>query len=354
MAGIFGLRLLAATTLVLNMLAGVSVDHASAAAIAPLESDQTAASLPIMPRRHHMWIVNEEEDPIIVDSTSGPASGDHHDDKLDITTDDSIGASRETRASTSSKKKSVISFEDAPLGKANSYILDKAGWRIEEDSRGCGGKTHFEVVDDKEAKSRVLRVTLHDDDGNGMRTAKDKSVQREEIKSPLQSKAWSRSLPTSKSETWKYELELKLDSKFSYDVNAFYHLFQLKFESAKDGTPLLTFGARKGNLGMYVAMGDSRSDPQEFIKFGPLSEFRGKWLRAEMVLKAQTGPGATVQTSVYDAKSGKLLHKSKVVKGHMDWNTSRTFRVKLGQYRDKCSGCKRTTNTVYYHHLAMS
>ena len=70
-----------------------------------------------------------------------------------------------------------------------------------------------------------------------------------------------------------YDLSIKLDNGFTHGRDRFYHLFQLKFEPSR--TPLATIGSRSGKFGMYVALS---KDKQEFVPFGPLSSYVGKWL----------------------------------------------------------------------------
>lgn len=235
-----------------------------------------------------------------------------------------------------------------PTGMSMNDWIVKNGWGIEEWKRD--NKQHFNAYYDKDLSQSVLRIDIHRNDGDGSNNQKDTRV-RQELK-----------IYDPSPDEWKihfgdyiyFELLLKFDVNFEYNLTHFYHVFQLKPMEDLSQMPIFTISTIKEDV--YVSFNTVKqfSDKRPGFKLYRVierSKIIGKWLRFQIFFHPVKDGETEILFIVRDLCNKTLHHNYITGKIYQD-DISPFIRPKIGQYH-KYSEKLPYTNSIYYANVTM-
>jgi hypothetical protein len=233
----------------------------------------------------------------------------------------------------------------------NDWIIQN-GWAIEEWAKD--NKRHFNTHFDPEFCKNVLRIDAHRNDGDGSNQDNynegGKRV-RQELK-----------IFDSSPDEWKihfgdyiyFELLLKFDTNFKYNLTHFYHVFQLKPMNDLSHMPVFTISTIREDV--YVSFNTVKhfSDKRPtftLYKVIERSKVIGKWLRLEIFFHPVRNGETEILFIVRDLCNKTLHHNYITGKIYQD-DVSPYIRPKIGQYH-KYSDKLPYENSIYYANVTM-
>ena len=250
------------------------------------------------------------------------------------------------------QKESVTLGFNPPNGMLMNDWIIKNGWAIEEWAKD--NKRHFNTHYEPEFCKNVLRIDAHRNDGDGSNQDNynegGKRV-RQELK-----------IFDSSPDEWKihfgdyiyFELLLKFDTSFKYNLTHFYHVFQLKPMKDLSHMPVFTISTIKEDV--YVSFNTVKhfSDKRPtftLYKVIERSKVIGKWLRLEIFFHPVRGGDTEILFIVRDLCNKTLHHNYITGKIYQD-DISPYIRPKIGQYH-KYSDKLPYENSIYYANVTM-
>lgn len=249
------------------------------------------------------------------------------------------------------KDATTLDFNGSNETALNDWII-KNGWAIEEWAKD--GKHHFNSYHDTELCKTVLRIDAHRNDGDGSNQANFNQGGhrvRQEIKVNDQSP-----------DEWKihfgdyiyFELLLKFDNNFKYNLTHFYHVFQLKPMKDLSHMPVFTISTIKHDLYVSFNTVDNFSDKRPtftLYKVIERAKIIGKWLRLQVFFHPVKGGDTEILFIVKDL-CNKTLHHNYITGRIYQDDVSPYIRPKIGQYH-KYSSKLPYQNSIYYANVTM-
>eukprot|EP00121_Abeoforma_whisleri_P009556 Awhi_evm1s8790 len=184
---------------------------------------------------------------------------------------------------------------------------------------------HLTVVYDEDLQKEVLHLVMHrDKDGDGASSSKS-DRQRTEFKGSQKS---DKDILGYEDDTLIYAWWFKLNEDAS-PTNKFWHIFQLKWYGASDGTPMTTFGLKtfSGEPKFYY------TDYGDRFILGDLKKFTGKWIQAFVKVKYGDKDRGTLFMDFKDIDGNRLIDKPVEKSGIDRWGAGDFVRPKWGIYR---------------------
>jgi hypothetical protein len=250
------------------------------------------------------------------------------------------------------QKESVSLEFNPPKGTTMKDWVVKNGWAFEEWAKD--GKEHFKTFHDKELCKNVLRIDVHRDDGDGSNQKNFNQGShrvRQEIK-----------IHDPSPDEWKihfddyiyFDLLLKFDDKFKYDLTHFYHIFQLKPVNDLSHMPVFTISTIKHDVYISFNTVEKFSDKRPsftLYKVIERSKIIGKWLRLELFFHPVKNGETEILFTLRDLCNKTLHHNYITGKIYQD-DISPYIRPKIGQYH-KYSQDIPYENSIYYANVTM-
>lgn len=246
-----------------------------------------------------------------------------------------------------------VSLEfNPPKGMEMNDWIVKNGWAIEEWAKD--DKQHFKTFHDRELCKNVLRIDIHRDDGDGSNQKNFNQGShrvRQEIK-----------IHDPSPDEWKihfgdyiyFDLLLKFDDKFKYDLTHFYHIFQLKPVNDLSHMPVFTISTIKHDVYISFNTVENFSDKRPtftLYKVIERSKVIGKWLRLELFFHPVKNGETEILFTLRDLCNKTLHHNYITGKIYQD-DVSPYIRPKIGQYH-KYSKDIPYENSIYYANVTM-